>query len=89
MDNKKQRRLRVAINGAVQGVGFRPFVYRLATSLALRGWVINDTQGVLIEGEGDVAHLTAFLDRLSTEAVPYTHLDVYKRQHPYGKVVFQ
>ena len=70
MDNKKQRRLRVAINGAVQGVGFRPFVYRLATSLALRGWVINDTQGVLIEGEGDVAHLTAFLDRLSTEAPP-------------------
>ncbi|HEX9115420.1 MAG TPA: acylphosphatase, partial [Anaerolineae bacterium] len=39
-------RLRVEIQGAVQGVGFRPFVYRLATDLALAGWVINDTRGV-------------------------------------------
>lgn len=70
VDNARPRRLRIAISGAVQGVGFRPFVYRLATLLALRGWVINDTQGVLIEVEGDVAPLTAFLDRLSTEAPP-------------------
>ncbi len=46
------QRLRVEIHGAVQGVGFRPFVYRLATELALTGWVINDTQGVFIEVEG-------------------------------------
>ena len=46
------RRLRIEIHGAVQGVGFRPFVYRLATELGLTGWVINDTRGVFIEVEG-------------------------------------
>ena len=44
--------LRVEIHGAVQGVGFRPFVYRLATELDLTGWVINDARGVFIEVEG-------------------------------------
>ena len=64
------RRLRVEIHGAVQGVGFRPFVYRLATDLALTGWVINDTQGVFIEVEGPDAALRRFLERLSAEVPP-------------------
>jgi len=64
------RRLRVEIHGAVQGVGFRPFVYRLATDLALTGWVINDTQGVFIEVEGPDATLHRFLERLSAEVPP-------------------
>ncbi len=37
------RRLRLEIKGAVQGVGFRPFVYRLARELCLCGWVVNDS----------------------------------------------
>jgi hydrogenase maturation protein HypF len=45
-------RLRVRICGAVQGVGFRPFVYRLATGLGLSGWVRNSSRGVFIEAEG-------------------------------------
>jgi hydrogenase maturation protein HypF len=64
------RRLRVEIHGAVQGVGFRPFVYRLATELDLRGWVINDTEGVFIEVEGPGAVLARFLDRLPAETPP-------------------
>ena len=64
------RRLRVEIHGAVQGVGFRPFVYRLATELSLLGWVINDTEGVFIEVEGAEAALDRFLDRLPAEAPP-------------------
>ena len=64
------RRLRVEIHGAVQGVGFRPFVYRLATDLALTGWVINDTQGVFIEVEGPDAALQRFLERLPAEVPP-------------------
>ena len=64
------RRLRVEIHGAVQGVGFRPFVYRLATDLALTGWVINDTQGVFIEVEGPDATLQRFLERLPAEVPP-------------------
>ncbi|MCX6929969.1 MAG: carbamoyltransferase HypF, partial [Verrucomicrobia bacterium] len=63
-------RLRVEIHGAVQGVGFRPFVYRLATGLGLTGWVINDTQGVFIEVEGQEPVLAQFLERLPAEHPP-------------------
>jgi hydrogenase maturation protein HypF len=66
----KLRRLRVEIHGAVQGVGFRPFVYRLAAELGLHGWVINDTEGVFIEVEGAEAALACFLDRLPAETPP-------------------
>ncbi len=65
-----QNRLRVEIHGAVQGVGFRPFVYRLATELGLAGWVINDTAGVFIEVEGPRADLERFLARLPAETPP-------------------
>lgn len=68
-------RLRVEIHGAVQGVGFRPFVFRLATELGLRGWVINNNQGVFIEVEGGAPRLQAFLDRLPREAPPRALID--------------
>jgi hydrogenase maturation protein HypF len=45
-------RLRIRVRGLVQGVGFRPFVYRLATERGLRGWVRNDEHGVLLEVAG-------------------------------------
>jgi len=54
----------VSIQGTVQGVGFRPFVYRLATTLGLPGWVLNSLQGVTIEVEGDPATLAAFVHGL-------------------------
>ena len=47
------RRMRVSIRGVVQGVGFRPFVYRLATDMKLAGIVLNTSQGVVIEVEGE------------------------------------
>lgn len=62
--------LKIEIHGAVQGVGFRPFVYRLATELGLTGWVINDSRGVFIEVESDRATLQTFLARLSAEPPP-------------------
>ncbi len=64
------RRLRLVIHGAVQGVGFRPFVYRLAMELALAGWVINNSQGVFIEVEGPEARVQRFLDRLPHDLPP-------------------
>ncbi|MGC8744701.1 MAG: carbamoyltransferase HypF [Verrucomicrobiia bacterium] len=64
------RRLRVSIEGAVQGVGFRPYVYRLANSLGLSGWVANDEQGVKIEIEGSSSTLDCFLERLVKEKPP-------------------
>ena len=69
VDTPRQR-VRVAITGAVQGVGFRPFVYRLATDLGLTGWVGNSSQGVVIEAEGAAASLEQFLLRLSRERPP-------------------
>jgi hydrogenase maturation protein HypF len=64
------QRLRVEIHGAVQGVGFRPFVYRLATELGLAGWVINDTTGVVVEVEGAEPELGRFLERISADKPP-------------------
>ncbi len=61
------RRLRVAVRGAVQGVGFRPFVYRLATEMRLPGWVFNSAQGVFIEVDGEAPRLREFLRRLESE----------------------
>ena len=58
------------MRGAVQGVGFRPFVYRLATELGLSGWVLNDVRGVEVEVEGTAPSLEAFLARLRADAPP-------------------
>ena len=63
-------RMKVVIRGAVQGVGFRPFVYRLAEELQLKGWVSNTSQGVFIEVEGDRETLNNFLCRLQFEKPP-------------------
>jgi hydrogenase maturation protein HypF len=70
MRSAKQQRLRVVIRGAVQGVGFRPFVYRLATDMGLPGWVSNSSQGVFLEVEGAPETLRTFLLRIETERPP-------------------
>ena len=64
------QRLRVRVEGTVQGVGFRPFVYRVATELGLSGWVLNDSRGVLLEAEGEMGALDDLLERLRTDAPP-------------------
>jgi hydrogenase maturation protein HypF len=61
-------RARVDVEGTVQGVGFRPFVYRLAHELELTGWVRNTRNGVLIEVEGDSPAIEMFLQRLRADA---------------------
>ena len=61
-------RIRVKVEGTVQGVGFRPFVYRLARALELAGWVKNTRQGVLIEVEGLPQAVEIFLKRLKADA---------------------
>lgn len=67
-------RLRMTIRGAVQGVGFRPFVYRLATELKLTGWVNNSPQGVAVEVEGLRASAEEFLLRLEVEKPPHSSI---------------
>jgi hydrogenase maturation protein HypF len=58
------------VHGTVQGVGFRPYVYRLANELGLAGWVLNDARGVLLEVEGEPERVGEFLDRLAADAPP-------------------
>jgi hydrogenase maturation protein HypF len=60
-------RLRAVIRGAVQGVGFRPFVHHLATEMNLAGWVSNANEGVVLEVEGSNQEIRQFLVRLATE----------------------
>ncbi|HET9492631.1 MAG TPA: carbamoyltransferase HypF [Chloroflexia bacterium] len=64
------RRMRVTVRGAVQGVGFRPFVYRLALDMGLPGWVNNSPQGVFVEVEGRQAQLDEFVRRLEADRPP-------------------
>jgi len=68
-------RLSVRVEGVVQGVGFRPFVYSLATRLGLSGWVGNDVDGVFAEVEGPAAGVRQFLDALSAEPPPLARVD--------------
>ncbi|MDP2829147.1 MAG: carbamoyltransferase HypF [Sulfuricellaceae bacterium] len=66
---------RIRIRGQVQGVGFRPFVYRLALELGIQGWVRNDGEGVEIEAQGDESALATLLLRLKSEAPPLARVD--------------
>ncbi len=66
----ERRRLRLSVRGAVQGVGFRPFVYRLANELGVAGRVANDPRGVTVEVEGTGPVLERFRERLATEQPP-------------------
>lgn len=61
------RNIHIHIEGQVQGVGFRPFVYRQAKSLNLNGWVCNGVDGVHIEAEGDIDQLDQFISLLQSE----------------------
>ena len=67
------RRVRLRLSGAVQGVGMRPFVHRLAAETGLAGFVRNGTDGVTIEVEG--SRIADFISRLSTETPPLARID--------------
>jgi hydrogenase maturation protein HypF len=70
-----RRRAHVRVEGTVQGVGFRPYVYRLAGELGLDGFVLNDAHGVLIEVEGSSEVVADFLARLAQEAPPLARVE--------------
>jgi hydrogenase maturation protein HypF len=62
-----KQRLRLTLRGAVQGVGFRPFVYRVATEMSLTGWVLNSSAGLIVEVEGTPDELKLFEKRIEME----------------------
>src|SRR5580698_9484842 len=68
-------RTAIRVEGIVQGVGFRPFVYTLATALGLSGFVGNDTDGVFAEVEGPAAAVTEFVGALRRDAPPLARIE--------------
>lgn len=69
------------IKGVVQGVGFRPYIYQLATRFGLVGFVFNNSQGVTIELQGKVEHIELFDETLLEELPPLAHIDSFEK-HP-------
>jgi hydrogenase maturation protein HypF len=68
-------RIRARVEGTVQGVGFRPYVYRLAGELGCSGHVFNDARGVVVEVEAGAAEVERFLARLPAEAPPLARVE--------------
>jgi hydrogenase maturation protein HypF len=81
----------IAISGIVQGVGFRPFVYGLASRLRLYGFIKNLTGGVLIEVEGEQHSLDRFLAELTTRPPPLARIDElqWSPRPPRGDLAFR
>ncbi len=84
-------RRRVKVAGVVQGVGFRPYLYCMATELGLSGEVANGTGGVVVEIEGEAARVEDFLRRLPVDIPPLAHIDsiAVEEIEPSGVVGFR
>jgi len=65
-----EKSLRIIVTGLVQGVGFRPFVYRIASKFSLKGWVQNTNENVIIQVTGNPVRINSFVISLKTEAPP-------------------
>jgi hydrogenase maturation protein HypF len=75
------KRLKIIIHGAVQGVGFRPFIYRLANELNLKGTVLNSTKGVFIEAEGTDKELEIFYNRIQSDKPSISFIQNIERSY--------
>ncbi len=73
-----KKHLKIRVKGTVQGVGFRPFVYRLAKENKLTGYVLNDTEGVIIEIEGKEISINKFLTELKANPPPLSWIQEIK-----------
>ncbi len=84
-------RLRMGVRGVVQGVGFRPFVYRLAARFELAGWVSNGRQGVTVEVEGAREAVETFPECMVAEAPRHSRIRLVERSwlEPRGDVGFR
>src|SRR5262249_51080736 len=71
---------RVRVRGTVQGVGFRPYVFRLARQYGLYGWVRNDVNGVVAHVEGSSGDIEAFGRALPAHQPPAAHIESVSRE---------
>ena len=71
-------RYRIKIKGVVQGVGFRPFVYQLALTRQLKGSVLNSSQGVIIEAEGEKEKVLSFIENIRTSPPSLSRITAFE-----------
>jgi hydrogenase maturation protein HypF len=69
---------KIKINGIVQGVGFRPFIFRLASEMEIKGYVLNSTSGVEIEALSSETILYKFLERIKQETPPASVINSFE-----------
>lgn len=73
-----KQRFQILIQGAVQGVGFRPFIYKLAEELNFNGIISNSVKGVSIDIEGDESLLNEFVKRIKTDKPKLSHITTFE-----------
>jgi len=72
------QKVKIVIRGVVQGVGFRPFIFRLAKELDVKGWIINSSQGVFIDAESDRNTLESFLKKIETDRPKNSYIQSFE-----------
>jgi hydrogenase maturation protein HypF len=85
------KRVEIGITGIVQGIGFRPFIYNLAQKHLLRGWILNNERGVLIEAEGEDENLDRFVQDIPKLAPRLARIESFqvKNLEPSGDTSFE
>ncbi len=82
-------RTQILVKGIVQGVGFRPFIYSLARNRSLKGQVFNNSNGVLIDVEGNDVSIQTFIDEIKTNAPPLSFIESVEFQNLFDTADFQ
>jgi hydrogenase maturation protein HypF len=85
------KRAEIGITGIVQGIGFRPFIYNLAQKHLIRGWVLNNEKGVLIDAESEDGNLDRFIQDIPKLAPPLARIESFdvKYLEPLGYRTFE
>jgi len=92
LNSGQTKRAMIKVKGIVQGVGFRPFVYNLAQRYELKGWVLNSSEGVTIEVEGEEASLRKFIIDIKASPPPLAaveQIEVQDNLAPKGHTNFE
>lgn len=74
----RMRRVFLTVEGIVQGVGFRPFIYNLASSFSLNGWVNNNSEGVYVDVEGSESSISEFIKKVKSNPPPLARIENIK-----------
>lgn len=72
------QKVKIVIRGVVQGVGFRPFIFRLAKEFDVKGWIINSSQGVFIDAEADRVTLESFIRKIETDRPKNSYIQSFE-----------